>query len=435
MLHERCSVLGRFVIFLLFSALIVASPAMACPATLFNNELSPNFTGLRVNIKMYAWSDETAADKPAGWRTIPYQVDPIDSDGFLMFFKDDAYTRAPVGKDDVFIFNPEAFGKQVDLRKNPLPCKSSSVFQLYDLVGKRFAYLASCDGPQSPEVFPFQVSFNDKENFLESGSYRYRFNENNYMLFKDISFRDQAGNLRSVAWDSEMLIKADAKRFFTMRFDSQDIVSRLEESRRGPVANLARVSFFLKILFFKIRMSLNTDVAFFRESGHIPMMINIPVEANHYLNAKSGILYSWVKSPAALFKSSPQDIPVIDPGLIAQGHKRLGEYGLKFCRGSDCRFRYHMEVDGKLLSMDLGIKKELVQRGFFPMYVPDVASFQKDMDWSEKYLNAKDRTGLYFEVSGLEKGGHPWDFWLRLGGNSSDYKRCPATVFISKPKI
>jgi len=404
---------------------------VACPATLFNAELSPVFSGPRVNIKLFAWDDRPG--KVGGWEVIPFQVDPVDEDGFLMFFKDRSYVQDPIQKNDVMIFNVDSFGKRVDLRKNPLPCKSANSFQLYDLVGKKYAYIAMCDESQREIKFANQVYFNDKENYLESDSYRYNFNENNYMLFKEISYLNAEKKRLPIAWDSDMMIKADVKRFFTMRFDSDDIVSKLEESRLGPVANLARVSFFLKILMFKIRMSLNTDVGFFRESGHIPMMINIPVESSKYLNPKSGILYSWQPSANSVYRSAPGELPGIDVKKVAEGFKKLGEYGLTFCRGSQCQFKYQIDVDGRMLSMDLGIKKELVSRGFFPMYVHDIATFSKDMGWGDTHDRAKGRSGLYFEVSGLPKGGHPWNFWMRLGAQTNINAKCPAIVFVSRP--
>lgn len=405
----------------------------ACPGTLFNTELSPAFTGPRVNIKLFAWNENQPG--AGAWGVVPFQLDPVDDDGFLVFFKDRTYVNEPIQKNDVVIFNVDLFGKKTDLRKHPLPCKSSNVFQLYDLTGRKYAYLASCDEPQQSEIFVNQVQYNEKEDFLESEAYRYKFNNNNYMLFKEISYRGEDQQLSPVAWDSDMLIRADVKRFFTMRFDSKDIISRMEDSRLGPVANLARVSFFLKILFFKIRMSLNTDVGFFKESGHIPMMINIPINSSEYLNPKSGILYSWQQSPEGKLESTDKELPTLDPGLVGEGFQKLGEAGLKHCRGSQCEYKYQVNIRGRVLSMNLGIKKELVARGFFPMYVSDVSQFSKDMDWGEPYEKMKGRSGLYFEVSGLPKGGHPWDFWMRLGARVNKNAQCPSMVFVSRPKI
>jgi hypothetical protein len=405
--------------------------ALGCPATLFNTELSPIFSGPRVNVKLFAWTDEPG--RSPGWEVIPFQVDPVDDNGFLMFFKDRSFINQPIQKNDVMIFNVDRFGKKADLRKTPLPCKSNNSFQLYDLAGKKYAYIAMCDETQQESQFVSQVRYNEKDDFLESDSYRYKFNDSNYMLFKEVSYLSDEKKLVPIAWDSDMMIRADVKRFFTMHFDSKDIVSKLEESRLGPVANLARVSFFLKILIFKIRMSLNTDVGFFRDSGHIPMMINIPVESSKYLNPKSGILYSWQPSAQSVYQSAPGELPGIDVKKVGEGFKKLGEYGLTFCRGAECKFKYQIDVDGRILSMDLGIKKDLVARGFFPMYVHDIATFSKEMGWGETYDKAKGRSGLYFEVSGLPKGGHPWDFWMRLGARTNKNAQCPAMVFISRP--
>src|SRR5690606_36012866 len=139
-----------------------------------------------------------------------------------------------------------------------------------------------------------------------------------------------------------------------MRFDSDDIVSQLEATRLGPVGDLANLSFFLKILFFKIRMSLTTSVGFYEDSGHIPMMVNIPVDARKYLNPGSGILYSWEVPEAAATGKSTISMPSLSPKEVGKGHAHISKAGLAYCAKKTCLYKYSVDVDGRTLSMDFG---------------------------------------------------------------------------------
>ena len=63
--------------------------------------------------------------------------------------------------------------------------------------------------------------------------------------------------------------------------------------------------------------------------------------------------------------------------------------------------------------MSLAIKRELVDRGLFPWFVSDIKKHQAVMQWSLPDKLALDRrVGLYFEMSDLPSGSHPWDFWI-----------------------
>src|SRR5690606_10778751 len=137
-------------------------------ALLFNTELSAQFSGPRSDVRLFAWTDNSSG---GGWHSVPHQVDPVDDNGFLMFFPDSAFLLEPVQKNDVIIFNVDTFGRQVDLRKKPLPCQGASVYQLFDLIGKKYAYLTQCQNSQGEQLFPQQVRFNAKENFLETDTY------------------------------------------------------------------------------------------------------------------------------------------------------------------------------------------------------------------------------------------------------------------------
>lgn len=416
-----------FVAALLAMIMAAAPPAAACPGALFGLELSPPIVGPRNGVRLFV---KDGQGQPPGVQEIAVQVDPVDDDGHLRFFDNETFRQKVVESSDFMTFRVESFGQKIDIKKDKLPCRGDTVYELWDDVAGRYAYLTNCGPTAIQPKLPSAVAFDHIEHRLESDNYRYRFNPDNYMQFDEISFRNAQGTYDVIAKNSKLMIRADVKNFFTMNFDSDEILSQMEAQRLGPVGNLARLSFFLKIFLFKIRMSLATDVGFFADSGHIPMMVSLPINAYDHLHPKSGILYSWELSAAGSKAAKTVDMPLLEPSDVAKGYKELGKLGTKFCKGSECQFRYQVEVAGRKLAMDLGVKRSLVQRGFYPIYVEDLETYRETMGWDMTAEEAKGRVGMYFEVSGLPKGGHPWDFWMRLGGPSQTLRRCPAWIRI-----
>jgi len=408
--------------------MVGAPVAKACPGALFAGEFSPVLQGPRAGLRLFT----KAGPASVGWRTIPLQVDPVDSDGMLIFFDDAAYLGKNIAQTDYLTFRPEDFGKAFTPGRDHLPCQGAVVYELKDEARGSYGYLTNC-GPLAPQALsrPPAVAFDRTHNLLESAFYRYRFNSDNYMQFDSISFKNLQNAWDLIAKDSRLLIRADVKNFFTMSFDSRQIESHLEASRMGPVGDLARLSFYLRIFVFKIQMSLSTDVGFYADSGHIPMMVNIPIDAFNYLHPASGILYSWVLSPLAQAGKTDIHMPRLDVGLVKKGAKELAKAGLTYCNGADCLFRYTVDVRGRRLSMVLGVKRDLVAKGFFPLYVDDVSHSREAMGWDPDATPGS-RHGMYFEVSGLPSGGHPWDFWLKLGPQTGDTSVCPTPVRIAR---
>lgn len=412
---------------------LFSAPLSACPGAIFALETNPRVTGPRSGMRLFA--RDTGPDGKPVWRTLSLQVDPVDDDGHLVFFDNEQFKGKDSHPNDLMTFRVEQFGERMRFGEDKLPCRGSLTYELADRSVRKFAYLTNCGFQGTPASFPQLVAFDTKADKLESSTYQYRFNPDNYMQFNAISFKNKQGGWDEVASDSQLLIRADVKNFFTMQFDSDEIESQLEANRLGPVGNLARLSFFLRILAFKIKMSLSTDVGFYTDSGHIPMMVNIPVNAFDYLRPASGILYSWIQSPKAQASKREIDMPVLDIPGVRRGFKEHGKDGVKHCGKTDCRFRYTVDLDGRPLSMDLRVGRALVEKGFYPVFVPDVMAAKELMGWDIKAPKAgQKRVGMYFEVSGLPEGGHPWDFWLRLGGEGEHTAGCPTFVRVARVK-
>jgi hypothetical protein len=412
---------------LVFGAM--SDPTLArCPSTLFGGEIDPPPRGPRESLHLFA---KKSVGHLASWEQIPLQIDQVDQDGRLVLPGDPLYKNELDNK-DLITFRTDSFGEKRRFDVESLPCRGPAVYQLSDPKNRKFAYLTQCQPPLDKGHIPLAASFEPEKNKIESTGYKYQFNPLNYLLFDNINFMNDLNQWEEVARDSQMLIRSDIKRFFTMQFDSSQIESKLEKTRLGPIANLARLSFFLRILFFRLDISLSTDVAFFNDSGHIPMMLNIPTQAHEWLNPRSGILYSWILSEKAAQAPLTLDMPPIDVETIKKGWKELAKVGLSYCRGEECLFRFAVNTGGRHLVMDLSLKRAVVERGFFPMFVADLQDLKGPMDWQLAAPKTLKRMGMYFEVSGLPKGGHPWNFWLKLGGQEAHEDVCPAPYFMKR---
>ena len=400
-----------------------------------NSELPQGLIGSRNRIRLFALpSTGKAGDN--SWYEVPFQLDPVDDEGRFIFFQDEKWRTDKIETNDRLVFHASGFGRRKTGNESP-PCKGRISYQLQDKdFPNKFAYLAICEPfplvtlPSS--VKPAVAYLKEKSN-LSTGQYTYDFNPKNQMLFTKISVGTDVLGRQLVAEDSELLIKSDVKKFFTMRFDSSQIESYLEETRPGLIGTLARVSFYLKILFFKIKMSLTTDVTFYDDVGHIPMVVQLPVDARKYLNPKSGILYSWKLGPDVVVQNESLRMPLLDPALNASGVTELAKVGLKNCSGEFCQFSFSASVGDKSLAMEFEIPVYMVKVGFFPQLVVDVGAQNKEMGWDlSKQAQIGNRMALYFEVSGLPMGGHPWDFWLRLGANGKLEGTCPRGLNITR---
>jgi hypothetical protein len=413
-------------------AVFTSQKVKACPAALFGQDLLPQMQAKRQELVIYSGKYTGVAGHKSSvqWTPVPLQVDPIDQQGHIDFTSK-TFLGRPLVSSDLIMFRTEAFGDKIDLKRHKMPCSYSDVFEMREAGANRFAYLTNCLDKDLIRNYPQSVSFNKKDSNLETRHYLYEFNSENFMQFNNIYLRRSNKTLERVAKDSKLVITSDVKNFFTLHFDSKQIESKLEDSRLGPIANLARLTFFLRILFFKLDMSLSTDVAFFEDSGHIPMMINLPVDSFKYLNPKSGILYTWVIPNEIDRNTIVTRMPALDVGKTGLGWKNLSQMGLAYCRSSLCQYSFGLETAEKSLTMKMEIKRSLVEKGFFPQYVGDVNQFREAMDWDIETEPGVRRLGMYFEFSGLPKGGHPWNFWLKMNDKKTISTSCPVPMSVA----
>ena len=329
---------------------------------------------------------------------------PISIDGKIIWFKDEAWREQALTASDRIILEEDMLGQS-----------TSGSFSFPGCVPKRgekvitdrgVAWLTSCPEGVLKTINSntVRVSYDQPAAEILSRFYRYKFKTDNHMLFDEVVLRARKDIV--VARDSRLYIKSDIKNFFTLNFSSSDIESQLMQKRVEPMAAFASLGFYLKVLFFKITLDLSTDVAFFESSANIPMVMTLPVNAYDRLHRKSGVLYDFEVGDTVDSELMDVHMPILDPDALKGDFAKAG---LAYCNVI-CVYELVIPTGNKQLKMQISIHKSLVEKGMFPWFVRDVSKERGKMGWS--IAESKGRVGLYFEVSELPKGSHPWDFWI-----------------------
>lgn len=343
------------------------------------------------------------AEKPRFKMAFPAIV-PSTRDGKLLWFEDEGWRQFTFQGSDRILVEKDMLGSDVKGAYQFKGCTPSEGYRFSTPQG--IAWLASCssDVTKSINNSGYRVSYDAASTQINSRFYNYKFKKNNHMLFDAVTLKGDREFV--VSKDSHLYIRSDVKNFFTLDFSSDDIQSELKRKRFDPLAAFASLSFYLRVLFFKITLDLTTDVGFFESSANIPMVMTLPLNAYDRLHRKSGVLYNFRLGEGV----DPKSIKVTMPTLKAQDiSDNFEAIGLKYC-SDRCIYEIEVATPMKPLRMRITIARSLVERGLFPWFVDDVSRHKGEMKWD--LSDHKGRVGLYFEVSKLPKGSHPWDFWL-----------------------
>jgi hypothetical protein len=334
-------------------------------------------------------------------------VVPLGDQGKILWFKDQVWQSEPLVITDKIIVEKDMLGAAVRRHFTLDGCIPTNGDIVRTVNGT--AWLASCNDTVTRTLNKnvMRVVYDEPANSVSSRFYRYKFKPENQMLFSEVALR--SGSNQVVARDSDLYIRADVRNFFSLNFSSRDIESKMMDHRVEPLAALASLGFYLKILFFRLTLDLRTDVAFFESAANIPMVMTLPVDAQKRLHPKSGVLYSFELGDGVRKGDLNINMPVLMSDSISGDF--IGK-GKSYCREL-CLYDISLKTSEKTLKMQISIARHLVEKGFFPWYVDDVAAAKQNMNWALKQQQlSKQRVGIYFEVSKLPKGSHPWDFWI-----------------------
>lgn len=371
-----------------------------------------------------------------GWAEIAVDIQPMDGDGAFRFFPTEDWRHQPVTAFDRLIIDPTSFGPRVPFlpsdkasaaKIRPLPkfpgCTPTAGIEMLDTTSQQSAYIAFCQQPKAGPAVT-QVTYNAGSFALQGPRYLYSFQETNHMLFRGIFLEPGAA---LAAQDARMTIHNDIRNFFNLNLGGNDLESYLEVYRNSPLGLVGRVKFYLKILFFKIKLSLSTDASFFSDSAHIPQILTIPERAEGRLNPGSGILYGWTLPVSSRIDLTETRMPTARPLLAKEGLEKVTEMALPYCSRTVCAFRVQVATKNQPIGMHFEIPRRLIDKGFFPQLIVDMKAFHRDATWMDG--EDESNAGLYFETSGLASGSFGYDFWLRLGSQQGG---CPRKAVIRR---
>ncbi len=409
----RGNIIGRrrFLSVLLLGAVAFSSLASACPGFLSMHQvpLKQRFKIARSTLHLFTFRP----DLPDRWMQLPMQLDPLDEEGSLLFPEDKDWMDKPIVPFDRLSFFDERFGPKFD-GKGEGPCKSTNFVEFDSRRG--YAYLASCPEDFTSKEFTEPVTLDEKQRMVNAKFYKYNYSERNHLVFDNILLADPAfQNFHAVASQSDLLIVGDVKNFFTLHFDSEDIDAFISSKRSGDLGLMGGLRFYLRILYFKIKMSLMPEVNFFDDSVFMPMILTLPVNAKKYLRRGSGIYYTWLgdKDTEWLWDQSelePLDLAVLNPKF--EGASRMPSE--KYCSRSKCRYKILGRNHGRLFALHFEISRKAAELGFFPRLIRDVPAVEKMIKHPVSRYPAQNRIGVYFETALMPEGEHTWDFWIHF---------------------
>lgn len=395
--------------------LIVAKPlaSLACPA-LINAYQFP-----KSKLLTKAYRNQTGLftlDEKMQWQRLPLQVNRLDQWGNIVFDKQLQLNSIMINRRDRIAIPSHDWTRNRWLKKKAPPCESQLAYELLGSAG--YAYFFVCKKPLRP--MEGVISYDTKKKRVFGGNYEYIHDEFNHLSFRKISLaRDQLKDgFFVVAQNAEQLIRADVKKFFTLRFHNSDVSARLDQQVSGSLGLFGLLQFYLKILFFKIELSLTPEVQFYPDSLYMPMSLHSPVEAKDYLNVGSGIFYSWESPKDIVWDKERARLPQF------QGKGLFDKGVLKYCRGRRCHFSMKGSFQELVFTLDFTMDRRLVKLNFFPQLILDFDSINKEFEETVSE-NTAGRIGVYFETSKLPKGDHYWDFWISFGPSPG---KCPTRV-------
>ncbi len=430
---SRCR---RLFVWVLAFSCIQSGTATACPAFLSVSDVLPQKRqAFRQSLAVFAWKKGVTGNY--AWQGLPLQIDPMDERGVLEFFPPDVrWETKEAQANDRLSFYTEEFGERFP-GGFELPCLASGIREVRTrTLPPKYAYVADCGQPVSglPQIGAPPIAHDAKFHRVKSDTYEYRYMPKNHLMFDEIAvFLPEDQTRISPATESLLSIRGDVKKFFTMNFDKDDVESTLRHTRQGPLALVGILSFYLRILFFRIDMNLETEVSFFRDGVYVPMVMNMPIDSREKLHAGSGLIFSWLNPGGeSRYLTGPGVFPEVDASLVKAGAAAMAAAGKPFCSYRDCTYILR-GVRGRVhWALKFVVPRTLADYGFFPSYVPSTRTAKVELGWDKKPTDETERVGVYFEVSGLPAGEHHYDFWILLGIDSPPAVECPVPLRTGK---
>ncbi len=403
--------------------LLGTTPLLAgtCPVDLYAGRETPELLGKPVK-DIYAYKYDGKA-----WHHIPLQA--VDRHTGML-------QGGPANNASRFILESADFGTAATAASLG-SCKGDNQLRRIELPAEgSFAYIGLCRLKAKPaSLTKKKFSYLPSARKFETPGIRYQHKETNEFLFTK-SFFKVANKWELIAEDAGFNMHLNPKRFFAINFDDTRVQTKMHEFKSGPNALSANLSFYLKLLFFKINLRTDSNATFFANSVHLPMVFKVPFDVRNRLKFGSGFLFFW-KNTGLQYEGldSGKGMPVLDYKKHKAKDGSLLTEALKFCGKSSCTFTMRAKTKSNTpFLVQMQIPKYLVKTGFFPMFVSKPKSFVKEMGWNWK-KDLEGKLAIYHEASTMHKGLHRLDIWISFDGEKitrSGPKICPQVIKVTK---
>ncbi|MBF0299437.1 MAG: hypothetical protein HQK51_12000 [Oligoflexia bacterium] len=272
-------------------------------------------------------------------------------------------------------------------------------------------------------VYADSLKIDTKENFVSSSAYEYFFDKKNHLLINKLFYKqdrskDKSNKKYLAISDSDLFIHLDMKNFFNIDITKEDVQSEILSTFINDNIISEKITFFYKLLFFKIRLKMDTKISFYENKAHIPMNIDVPTNGSTYLNPGSGLLYFWKNGELKFELSNEKEtLPKINLKKISNkiDFKGLVAVGLKYCNDSseNCVYKIKAKLEERNINIDIFVPKDIVKNGFYPMWIDNISEFNRIMKWSP-FKENENNSAVYFEISGLKKGQFVMDYFITM---------------------
>lgn len=315
----------------------------------------------------------------------------------------------PVAPQDVLVVDESAFAPcdgvcEAQVRTHLLDTCGSREFLRAELEGKspqHFVYVSHCPkSPQRAGKEPPDVRLSLKEHTLWSDLLSYRYSAANHMLLEEFALSSEGGDAfakaKALSKDvpllsgSEMHLYGKPRYFFPLHFTGNDVRSELQAYLQDPLATSGQLSFFLDVLFFKVKLDLRSSVTLYKNAVHVPVVMTLPLSGSS-LREGSGLFYGFKAASAEVLANMRSSMP------------RLGGSGVGERKSVPTFFTMRK---GTCVAVAVREPPEFESLGFHPRlaFASDLAAFG--------FPRTQADFGVFYDIRKLRKGTYRFDVWF-----------------------
>jgi hypothetical protein len=239
----------------------------------------------------------------------------------------------------------------------------------------------------------------------------YVYAADNHMLLEAFSLREKkeagsgqgqgGGSLPAVPLlvGSEMHLHGKPRYFLPLHFTAKDVGSELIAYMQKPLGTSGQLSFFLDVLFFKIKLNLKSAVTLYKDAVHVPVVMTLPLSGAS-LREGSGMFYGFHAASREVVDAIQTTLP------------RLGAPGAPEVRTAG-RPTFFLSRGDACVAVAIHDSQELRELGFQPhiAYPSDLKALG--------FPKVAADFGVFYDVRKLKKGRYRFDVWFYVARGES----------------